>query len=345
MTIQASSFFKSFFGLTGHVRPTGYCWVAAFSVGLPVLSAALIGHFEYGKIAALGGMVILYLPRAKLLTRLATLGLCSFGFCVSFTLAQVGNLHFGLAAFSLAVIVFFANQLCHQFRLSTPGSFFFIMVGCMGINLPFEADSIMSRIGTLVCGTLFASLLGYLYSYYRQVKGVLVIEHNTFSRNSFAPPILYESGVKALFIGGSYLGGCLAGLDNPYWIPITCSAVLQAVNLNHVMLRSAQRIAGTLVGICIGWLILMLHPTPLIIASIIIVLMFLIERFITQNYGLAVVFITPTTLLFAESYSQIASDLLIQTRLIDIFIGSGAGLLAGWLIHHPVLQLIHRDVK
>ena len=60
--------------------------------------------------------------------------------------------------------------------------------------------------------------------------------------------------------------------------------------------------------------------------------MFIIETLIVRHYGLTVVFITPMTLLLAESaLGTMALEQLVQARLIDIALGSFIGFLAGWL--------------
>lgn len=60
--------------------------------------------------------------------------------------------------------------------------------------------------------------------------------------------------------------------------------------------------------------------------------MFIIETLIVRHYGLTVVFITPMTLLLAESaLGTVALEQLVQARLVDIALGSLIGFLAGWL--------------
>jgi uncharacterized membrane protein YoaK (UPF0700 family) len=57
-----------------------------------------------------------------------------------------------------------------------------------------------------------------------------------------------------------------------------------------------------------------------------------IETLIVRHYGLTVVFITPMTLLLAESaLGTVALEQLVQARLVDIALGSLIGFLAGWL--------------
>lgn len=51
-----------------------------------------------------------------------------------------------------------------------------------------------------------------------------------------------------------------------------------------------------------------------------------------RHYGLTAVFITPMTLLLAESaLGTVALEQLVQARLVDIALGSLIGFLAGWL--------------
>ena len=141
-------------------------------------------------------------------------------------------------------------------------------------------------------------------------------------------------------MGSSLLVAHLLKLQNPYWVPISCLAVMQGISLEHIWSRSLQRILGTFVGFALTWLLLLQHPSALAICISVFILQFIIEMLIVRNYGLAVIFITPLTLFLAEAGSAMSSDpnVLIPARFLDITIGSIIGALAGWFIHHEQLR-------
>ena len=87
-----------------------------------------------------------------------------------------------------------------------------------------------------------------------------------------------------------------------------------------------------------AWAIFSLPLGPWELALVVTLLSFLIEILVTRNYGLAVIFITPLTVIFAEAALASANPShLMLVRLFDIVIGSSFGYLGGWVVHHPQL--------
>ncbi len=55
-----------------------------------------------------------------------------------------------------------------------------------------------------------------------------------------------------------------------------------------------------------------------------------------RNYGLAVIFITPLTVLLAEASTvALPPDQLVLARMSDIVLGSVIGFVGGVILHHP----------
>ena len=113
----------------------------------------------------------------------------------------------------------------------------------------------------------------------------------------------------------------------PYWVPLSCVAVMSGFSIVATFHRAIQRAIGTIIGILIASLILAAHPTGFIIALFILLLTFITELFIVKNYGLAALFFTPNALLMAESTSQGSFTYFASARLIDILLGSVIGLI------------------
>src|SRR5690606_16529502 len=61
--------------------------------------------------------------------------------------------------------------------------------------------------------------------------------------------IALEAAVMGLLVGGSWLVAVLAGLDNPYWVPISCAAIMQGASFTAVWQRNVHRLAGTALGL------------------------------------------------------------------------------------------------
>lgn len=316
-------------------RPPGFLVVAALAVGLPVLVGAALGSFSSSVLASMGALVILYMRQTALSHRFSTLAACSFGFLFSFLFGVLTSFDPYLSAFTLGLTVFVVTLTCRFYRLPPPGSFFFILVACLARTLPFEYELIAERAGTLTFGCLGATLLGLVYTLLQGRRGVTTATpaHDPVPERV---ALMLEAGVIALFIAGGYLLALLVGLDNPYWVPVSTAAIMQGATFRAVWHRHIHRIVGTVVGMGLVWLIFSFSPGPWVLAGLIMLLSFVIETLVTRNYGLAVIFITPLTVIFAEA--SVASgniDGLVMARLVDIVLGSLIGWVGGWVIHHP----------
>ena len=120
-------------------------------------------------------------------------------------------------------------------------------------------------------------------------------------------------------------------------VPVSCLAVIQGVSLRAVWNRQLQRVLGTAIGMLLAWGLLSLPLDPWRIALLVIVLAFTIETLVVRHYGLAVIFITPLTILLAEAATLGAAPLaeLIQSRFIDTLLGCVVGLVGGICLHSP----------
>ncbi|WP_409272821.1 FUSC family protein [Neobacillus sp. SCS-31] len=120
----------------------------------------------------------------------------------------------------------------------------------------------------------------------------------------------------------------------PFWVPLSCVAVMSGFTIVATYHRAIQRAIGTILGIMIASLILMAQPNGYIIAVLILLLTFITELFIVKNYGLAALFFTPNALLIAESTSHgnFAFSYFASARIIDILIGSIIGLIGVFFV-------------
>lgn len=313
-----------------HPRPWHLPLVAALAAGLPMLLGALTNTLSQAVLASLGGLVIIYMPHSNLIRRLLTVIVVLFGFVVSFSLADALSFNPYMGAAAVALITMLANGIARYWQLPPPGRFFFIMLAALAATLPFDLTLLPMRIGWLMVGGIFATALVVLYSL------LVRVDKSAKPLQAIAPvlvkPLLIESIYIGLVVGGSLALANIAGLTNPYWVPISCAAVMQGASVRDLRHRKIHRIGGTLVGMALAYFVWQWQLSPLGIALTVFVLMFIIETLIVRHYGLTVVFITPMTLLLAESaLGTMALEQLVQARLIDIALGSLIGFLAGWL--------------
>lgn len=118
------------------------------------------------------------------------------------------------------------------------------------------------------------------------------------------------------------------GLHRSYWVPLSCAAVMLGTTAIGTMHRALQRTAGTLIGLLAGGALLSLKPEGIYVALAMAVLQFIVELIYLRNYALAVIFITPSTLLIAESSQpETSMSYFMSARIVDILVGSAIGLL------------------
>lgn len=122
------------------------------------------------------------------------------------------------------------------------------------------------------------------------------------------------------------------GFHRSYWVPLSCAAVMLGTTAIGTLHRALQRTAGTIIGLLTGGVLLSLKPEGIYVALAMAVLQFIVELIYLRNYALAVIFITPSTLLIAESnHPETAMSYFMSARLVDILVGSAIGL-AGVLL-------------
>ncbi|RTE65821.1 FUSC family protein [Amphritea opalescens] len=290
-------------------------------------------------LACLGGLSILYMRQTHIPRRMMTLAGCAFGFSVSFALGVLTNFDPYFSAATLTVNVFLVTVICRFYSVPPPGTFFFVVVACLARTLPFDLSLAAERTGILTFGAMGGCCLALIYSVYQVYISKTFVDRPTEEINHNIVVISIESLVLSLFVGGGYCLALFLQLENPYWVPISSAAIMQGATFRAIWHRNVHRIIGTTIGMGIAWVIFSLAPGPWETACLILGLSFIIELLITRNYGLAVMFITPLTVIFTDTNIPTGeTDQLILSRLFDITLGSVIGYIGGWVIHHPMFK-------
>ena len=310
-------------------------FAAALASGLPILVGAYFDRMDYGLISSLGGLVFLYLPDTPLHHRMVSLMACAFAMSASYALGVMS--HF-LPALMVPVLVFTAilvTMVCRFYRLGPPGSLFFIMAASIGAFSPGEIFEVPLKVGLLTMGCLLACLIAFFYSVHilrvRLPKPVTPLPPATFDFVVFDPVVI------GVFVGISLALAQAMQMEKPYWVPVSCLAVIQGMSLRAVWNKQVHRVAGTGIGLLVAWGLLMLPLDKWSISMIMMMLAFVIETAVVRHYGFAVIFITPLTILLAEAATlgQGSAASLIQARFIDTVLGCVVGLIGGICLHSP----------
>ena len=328
-----------------HVQPSGRRWpmplAAALASGLPLLAAAAMGNIEAGLAASLGGLVFLYLPETPLHHRMVTLMACGFAMTACYAIGlgmhalDIASLRVPL----MALVALLVTMVVRYYRLPPPGSLFFVMAAAIGAYTPVPIERLPAQVGVLFLGVLLAALIAFVYS--------LVALSRDAPKPVPEPPeptfdtVVVDAVVIAAAVAVSLLLAELLQLSRPYWVPVSCMAVLHGISLRAVWNRQVQRVAGTAVGVLVAAGLLSLPLDAWRIAFAVMALSFLVESLVVRHYGLAAVFITPLTILLADAATLGAGtqvQALIHARLIDTLLGCVVGLIGGICLHSPRLR-------
>jgi len=321
------------------IHPTDRLWqmpfAAALATGLPLLVGAYFDHLDSGLISSLGGLVFLYLPSTPLYHRMVTIMACAFAMAACYTLGVMSHFSPWLMMPVLIFTTILVTMLVRFYVLGMPGSLFFIMAAAIGAYSPLDLLQVPQAVGLISMGSLLACLIAFFYSVLtlrlQAPKPIFPLPPATFDFVVFDPVVI------GVFVGISLALAQALQLENAYWVPVSCLAVIQGVSLRAVWNRQLHRIVGTGIGLLVSWGLLFLPMDKWSLALTIMVLTFVIEMTVVRHYAFAVIFITPLTILLAEAVTlgHTSPTVLIQARFFDTVLGSLVGLAGGICLHSP----------
>ena len=326
---------RPLFSFSDRKRPWGFLVTAALAVGLPVIIGTWFGYFSLGVVASGGGLASLYLRQTPLPHRLITMALATFGFCTCFALCLTAGFSDWAVVAAIGFVTFWATFICRYFAVPPPGNFLFVLMACIASAIPYDLSLVAERTGLLFFGCLGACTLTLTYSLMQMLGAYTVDVYKPEPTEPRVVAIVLESATLAIFVAASYLFALGLGFNNPYWAPISCAAIMQGDSFRAVWHRKVHRIVGTTIGMGLAWLVFSFNPGQWTMALLILGLSLVIEMLVTRNYGLAVIFITPLTIILTEG-QHMAHDVnaTIILRLIDVVLGSTVGYVGGWVLHH-----------
>lgn len=313
---------------------------AALASGLPLLVGAWFGHLDYGLISSLGGLVFLYTPNTPLGHRMVQLMASAFGMIACYTFGVLSHFFPPLIVLVLSGLAILVSMLCRYYRMNPPGSLFFIMAASIGAYTPVDILLVPLQVGLLTMGALLACMIAFFYSIhslrYLPPQPVEPLPPASFDF------VVFDSVVIGTFVGISLLLAHLLQLPRPYWVPVSCLAVIQGMNMRAVWTRQVHRMAGTVLGLLLAWALLQLPLNPWSVSLMMMLLSFVIETLIVRHYGLAVIFITPLTILLAEAVQlgHGSPEATVLARLIDTVLGCLVGIAGGACLHSPRFRAV-----
>ena len=319
-------------------------FAAALATGAPLLVGAWFGRIQYGLVSAIGGVVFLHLPHTPLYHRMVTLMACAFTLSACYTLGLFS--HF-VPVMVIPTIIFVAisvTLLVRFYSMGPPAGLFFIMAASIGAYTPVQALDVPLMVGLVTMGGLLATLIAFCYSLFtlrvREPDPVPRLRSGDFDY------VILDSVMIGAFVGLALAAAHVLQLPRPYWVAVSCVAVIQGVSVRAIWRRQLHRVLGTGIGLVVAGGILTLPLNPWSIALTMIALTFIVELTVVRHYAFAVVFITPMTLLLAESSNlgAIPPAELMRTRFFDTVLGCVVGLVGGLCLHDARFREVVRRI-
>lgn len=316
-------------------RPWEMPMAAALASGLPIFVGAAHGELGLGLVGSLGGLVFLYLPATRLSHRMAWLMACAFGMTACHALGLLGHLYPAFLVPLLAVVTTLVTMVCRFYAVPPPASLFFVMAAAISAYSPLQGRDALAQAGAIALGTVSAVGIAFVYSLHMlRRRGVPA----PVTRAEPDPgDVMLDAIVIGAFVGLSLLAAHALRLDRPYWVPVSCMAIIQGASLRAAWTRQLHRIFGTAAGLALFFGLAQVPLGPWGVAGMVTVLTLLIETLVVRHYGLAAMFITPLTILLAEAGQSAAMDpqRLMHARLVDTIVGALLGMAGAACLHSP----------
>jgi len=327
-----TNFFKDLL----HLHKPKFNAVQLFGTILCMTFIFFIGYFSHNMSIAsfgfLGIFILMYyenIPLKNLLHRFIAITLFIL---TSFSAGILTSSASWFTPIIIGLIAFFGRVFFRLYDIKKPGVFFCILVAAMGtnINVPFNQVPILCSY--YILGAVIAMLMAIIV-HFAEKEAPEILEEKSISQHIYEDPGVFIDGIfygSTLFLA-VYLSVGLQ-LQNPYWMVISCAAILQGDNLRAILQRNIQRILGTVIGIGIAAVLLYAPLTTLETIFIIITLFTMSQIAVRTNYGLSAFFTTPMALLLASLTKEIDVPSLLQYRFIGIALGSLLGASSAILI-------------
>lgn len=321
-------------------RPWELPFAAAIASGMPLVAGTYLGLPSGGALGAVAGLSFLYLPATSLHHRIPVIMACAFAMLASYALGLISHVAPGAAIPVIACVAAAALLFCRAQAVVPPGPIFMVMAAAIAAFSPGHASAMAQNLGYFALGCIWACVVAVVYSAYLLRSRAPVPPHVPSRSDLDAARV--DAILIGLFVGASLALAAMLELPKAYWVPVSCLAVMQGVTLRASWSRNVHRIVGTVIGLGLTWLLLPFLTDGWAIAIAVTVLTFLIESAVVRHYAFAAIFITPLTILLAESSApgEASSAMLMQSRLLDTVIGALIGLFGAACLHNRSVRRV-----
>jgi hypothetical protein len=220
--------------------------------------------------------------------------------------------------------------LSHRLRWHPPGPLFpvFALGACSSV--PAGPQQLPVALAVAVAAVLFALVLTACFARF---------EPGGPGATALAPtpapgPEWTLSHYLVRYAAGVAVAGAIAtAIGHPYWAMVAAVVPMSAPDASGRIMRAAQRLAGTLVGVVIAWALLAAAPPPLVVIAVAALLQAGAELYVGRNYALAMLFITPLALSMTHLAHPVPVSGLVSDRALDTVVGVAVAVVITLLTH------------
>ncbi|MBM3714373.1 MAG: FUSC family protein [Actinobacteria bacterium] len=297
---------------------------AAVSVAVPLLILLLVDRLDLSVYASFGAFAALYGRQDPARVRLgmqttagAVLLACML---IGTTLSLVSTPPL-LAIAVIAVVAAAVTLFAYRAQWHPPGALFAVFAVGACASFPATPLSLGEVLVVGAASVAWCLLVTVVFALAR--RGL----RSPRSKPRLAiGPVAWEMtatvGVAALLAG---VAGLLLVGTHWYWAVVGAVAAVGGAHVTARLIRGAQRLAGTLLGVLVAAGLLALHLPAWAVILIAVALQAGAELFVGRNYGIAMVFITPLALLMVSLASPTPPELLLRDRVLETVIGVAVG--------------------
>ncbi|MFI2487445.1 FUSC family protein [Promicromonospora kroppenstedtii] len=320
-----------------HVGPYGgelpVALRAATSVAVPMLVLWATGHLEWSLYATFGAFTSLFgrtVPiRPRLVSQVQAGAVLVASVLAGTLLAVLGSAVPGTGWLVVPVAALWATGVAivsHRLRWHPPGPLFpvFALGACSSV--PAGPEQLPVALAVAVAAVLFALVLTACFTRFEPAPALTPTP---------APgPEWPLSHYLVRYAAGVAVAGAVAtAVGHPYWAMVAAVVPMSAPDASGRLLRAAQRLAGTLVGVVIAWVLLAAAPPPLVVIAVAALLQAGAELYVGRNYAVAMLFITPLALSMTHLAHPVPVSGLVSDRAIDTVVGVAVAVVITLLTH------------
>ncbi len=211
------------------------------------------------------------------------------------------------------------------FRFGPPGALIFIFAAGAAMAPVEGIEDVLERTAATGLVAVLAWVICALTERFRHHETA----ERPFPADQVPPlrPRMISAGRIMLGSGGALFASHALGVSHPSWAAMGALAVMQGAHLQIHMSRALQRMAGTVVGAILAWLILSQAPAIWVVVLLLIALQFLTEIVIGMNYGFGLVLVTPMALLMTHLGAPDGAGMaMVPERVLDTVLGASVGI-------------------